>query len=150
MTPRPCLTTRSRMRRDGQRIECPHCGETSRVGHLAWSALQCTGCHALVEKIAWIDVTREKDGDRMADDRCVLRVSNGAYFGAAQGTADALEALGQLQSLLRRAGRRVEKVRQWDECVTHPDTEEVEMWLEELADFIEKAYEMTRGLRLGS
>jgi ribosomal protein L37AE/L43A len=50
------------MRRHGQQIECPHCGDVSRVGHLAWSALKCTACKAYVEKVAWIDVTSETDG----------------------------------------------------------------------------------------
>lgn len=62
MTQRPSLTTRSRMRRHGQQIECPHCGHVSRVGHLAWSALKCTACKAYVEKVEWIDVTSEIEG----------------------------------------------------------------------------------------
>jgi len=41
----------------GRLLRCPHCNEQACVYHLSWSALNCTGCKADVEKEHWLDWT---------------------------------------------------------------------------------------------
>ena len=47
------MTKKSRVRRSGKLIKCPHCGKTHRVYHLAWSAIQCLSCSYIVDKYDW-------------------------------------------------------------------------------------------------
>ena len=39
---------------DGKQIICPLCDKSSTVYHFSWSALECGGCHSMVEKNARI------------------------------------------------------------------------------------------------
>lgn len=41
----------SRVGKNGRMIQCPHCHHSERVWHFAWSALQCLGCDAMVDKL---------------------------------------------------------------------------------------------------
>ena len=41
---------------DGKLIQCPECGEQSRVYHFAWAGLACQGCSAMVDKGEWLIV----------------------------------------------------------------------------------------------
>ena len=47
------MTKKSRVKRSGKLIKCPHCGKTHRVYHLAWSAIQCLSCSYMVDKYDW-------------------------------------------------------------------------------------------------
>lgn len=47
------LTTQSRVSKAGANIACPDCGAISTVYHLAWSALGCQQCGAMVSKADW-------------------------------------------------------------------------------------------------
>jgi ribosomal protein S27E len=47
------LTTRSRVPKTGGDIACPKCGAISTVYHLAWHALGCYQCGAMVSKTDW-------------------------------------------------------------------------------------------------
>ena len=47
------VTKHTRAPRDGRMIECPCCGERTRVYHFAWYAMVCEGCGKAVRKLAW-------------------------------------------------------------------------------------------------
>jgi hypothetical protein len=47
------LTARSRVPNTGGEIACPECGAIVTVYHLAWSALGCQQCGAMVNKTDW-------------------------------------------------------------------------------------------------
>jgi hypothetical protein len=38
----------------GRLIICPHCSRLTNVHHFSWSALQCGGCEAMVDKLCWL------------------------------------------------------------------------------------------------
>jgi len=48
------VTGHTRAGKDGKCLDCPHCGDTLRVYHFDWFALQCQGCKAPVEKQNWL------------------------------------------------------------------------------------------------
>lgn len=83
------------------------------------------------------------------DDRCRLVIgwrpagSRGAHRKSlceATGTHDPDDALAKLQSVIRRAMRRVQLVSQWSNCTTHPDNAQVDAWLDDLNTAVAEAH----------
>lgn len=53
------LNGRTRCSQYGTLIQCPHCGDSKPVYHLAWSALWCSKCLHVVEKNEWFFVRHQ-------------------------------------------------------------------------------------------
>ena len=53
------MTKSTRAGIGGKMIRCPHCGTTTRIYHLSWSALGCQGCDKMVDKYDYDVETKE-------------------------------------------------------------------------------------------
>jgi ribosomal protein S27E len=52
------VTGHTRAGRAGREIICPRCQQAAVVFHFAWSALMCSGCRAMVDKVDWRTLTQ--------------------------------------------------------------------------------------------